>query len=617
MTAFRRTSAQVDTPSPPTRAARWQGEASSDSQEDRFGSRVWIVLTLFAVIVLGVAPIGWYIGATQPERPDRHYVVDGREIRFHFGDDQRWAHPDWNDRDWPQIAWNGSPARSGIYWLRFRVSAPVKGEALPSGARITSPRAYELFWDGALLARNGVPGNSGDEEKPGRLDVLFNVPEASMGPGEHVVAMRVSSFHDWAPRGAPTYFKLDEPANIQSWKTTNALCPTAATGAMMFLTVVCGSFWILAVRRSALLWLTAMSLAAAAMQGLIVYRWLYNYPANWYFHVTMAGWWCSGLLAWCFAGFVVDHFAVPHRRWLLALLAPLLGVVAHFSPANQASESAGMLLAAFTAVLLPLGWAMRRRRPGAWIVLVGVTVSGGWFLSGWLQLDFSSQFSPALIGVTVAMALQLRIDHRAARQARLTAARLEIELLKKSLQPHFLMNTLTALAQTVEENPAGAVKLIEDLAEEFRTLSAMAGEFQVSLGRELELCRTHLRVMRARTDLDWQLTTESIDEDLPVPPALFLTLIENGFSHQRTRRGATTFSLRADAGPAGVRYTFHSPGEITAQAERVRGGTGLRYLHARLEESFPGAWSLTQSLVADGWETVIELRGPGSRRVFA
>jgi LytS/YehU family sensor histidine kinase len=151
------------------------------------------------------------------------------------------------------------------------------------------------------------------------------------------------------------------------------------------------------------------------------------------------------------------------------------------------------------------------------------------------------------------------------------------------------------------------VKLIDDLAEEFRTLAAISGEKQVPLGRELELCRVHLRVMRARTDLDWKLAVDGVDPAAQVPPALFLTLIENGFSHQRARKDATTFALQADARGDGVRYTFLSPGTVTPETSRVTGGTGLRYVRARLEESFPGAWSLSQGPVSDGWQTVIEV----------
>jgi hypothetical protein len=71
--------------------------------------------------------------------------------------------------------------------------------------------------------------------------------------------------------------------------------------------------------------------------------------------------------------------------------------------------------------------------------------------------------------------------------------------------------------------------------------------------------------------------------------------------------GATTFVLRSQTERDRVRYLFQSPGKVV-EKERVLGGTGLRYIRARLEESFPGAWSLSQNEIADGWETSIEFR---------
>ncbi len=574
----------------------------------------FVAFALLGLFVIIIATISWLIDTTQPKAADHRYVVDGRKVLLHRGDDSRWAARDWDDRKWTPIVWSSAPAHAGIYWLRFRIRAPAQNVSLPTGARITATWAYELYWDGTRLVRNGTPGNSREEEKPGRLDVLFTLPESLIGPGDHLVALRISSHRDGFPAGAPMYFKLDDPSVVHAWKASNALCPVAASGVMSFLTVVCGLFWLLAGRRPALLWLAALCLATTVMECLTVFRWLYDIGANWYYPVTLAGWLSAGLLAWCFVGFVATQFGMPRRSWLLLALAPLLFFAALLSPLNRGFEADWMLLTAFGAAIIPLVWAILKRRRGAWIVVAGILMSGSWFLAEKYWIDFFSQFFPALVSVIVDIALQIQLERSEARQARLTAARLEIDLLKKSMQPHFLMNTLTALAQTVEENPARAVKLIDDLADEFRRLSAMAGEKQVPLARELELCRAHLGVMRARTDMEWKLDAEGVDGTAPVPPALFLTLIENGFSHQRAHKGATTFTLRAAVRDHGVRYTFVSPGAVTPAAGRAAGGTGLRYVYARLEESFPGTWSLVQNAAPGGWETIIDLRLPATNQ---
>ncbi|MDO8543327.1 MAG: hypothetical protein Q7S40_23055 [Opitutaceae bacterium] len=55
------------------------------------------------------------------------------------------------------------------------------------------------------------------------------------------------------------------------------------------------------------------------------------------------------------------------------------------------------------------------------------------------------------------------------------------------------------------------------------------------------------------------------------------------------------------------RYVFLSPGEVHAPPGRPAGGTGLRYVKARFDESFPGGWTLVDGPAADGWQTVIEI----------
>ena len=66
--------------------------------------------------------------------------------------------------------------------------------------------------------------------------------------------------------------------------------------------------------------------------------------------------------------------------------------------------------------------------------------------------------------------IQVRQVRREREAAQLKSARLEVELLRRQIQPHFLMNTLTALAEWVEQEPRVASKMIQALSEEFRVL---------------------------------------------------------------------------------------------------------------------------------------------------
>jgi hypothetical protein len=306
------------------------------------------------------------------------------------------------------------------------------------------------------------------------------------------------------------------------------------------------------------------------------------------------------------------------KRWLVLpfLMETAVAFLQSSAPFNVLTRP--LWRVSFVALLILAAWGIWRKRSGAWLLLGGTTMTLAWHEHNPQHFEhtgFMVGFLPILVAMIAAIALRLRAERLQARDTRLLAARMEIELLKKSLQPHFLMNTLTALSQVIEEKPAAAVRLIDDLAVEFRSLARFSAEKSVLIGEELALCRAHLGVMSARTDRAWKLEAAGIDATASIPPALFLTLIENGFSHQRARLDETTFTLRAERTGERVRYIFYSPGTVTPEGERVVGGTGLRYICARLEESFQGAWKLTQGAVPGGWETVIDLLHTSSAEV--
>jgi hypothetical protein len=553
--------------------------------------------------------------ARRPVIADR---VVRSNLRIRLGDEARWARPDWDDHDWERLgSMFDSPMHQGIFWLRFRVRSPDPADRVPTGAWIMGLMAYEMYWDGVLITRNGAPAYRAEEEVPGRMDVLSIIPEAMTGPGEHVVAMRISSYRDRFPGDKSWFlFFMEEPTTILRWEMQNGIYPTLAAGAMFILAAVCALGWYFGGRHTPLLCVGAMCLGAAMAQALTALRWFYNYPTDWHYPLTMASAACYGVVAWCLVAFVFTNFAVPWRRRVLLGLLPLFTLLCGLTPE---ARGVWVTLTAFGVAIGPLTWLTWHRRLGAWPVLAGVIVSAGWLLANpWLYAwtGFLFRFSPVLIGVAVAIALWVRLERREAQQTRLMATRLEIELLKKTLQPHFLMNTLTALMEVIEQNPSLAIKLIDDLAGEFRLLAAMSAEKTVSLAQELELCRTHLRVMSVRIGRECGLELEGMDESAyraaRVPPALFLTLIENGFSHQSLVSSPAVFKLHGFVSPGGaVRYTFVSPGEVRGDS-RTPGGTGLRYIRARLEESSPGRWAFDGQATAQGWESVITIGWPAT-----
>jgi hypothetical protein len=596
---------------------------------------------LFIVARAQTAPAGYPDDVPWPVTP---------EFKIKKGDDPRWAGPDFDDRDWTKTRLRDLPSRDGIYWIRFKVKRRqavnlVPGEALSSSALVSSLQltlrkwsafnpeslrdgfavsvvaSYELFWDGRLIGRNGRPSATPEDEQAGYVDNLFQIPIELTEPGEHTVAIRLSSQGTGFP--SATYslnFVMGNFRDLLVTRTRQALLSVIAFGGALVVSLVAGLGWLAAGRRRSLLLMSALCAAAALMQALQAWRWLFEYPYSWHYPRLVAITLLVGAVGTLLVMFLQEFFAIPRRGWQLAVLAAFL-VGSWFSSPVYNSISLIMASCAFTMALALSVWAVVKRRRGARYVFAGMLASLLLLRVSprdYLESTFLFSFGAPMAGCLVALALQLSDERRAARQAALTAARLEAELLRKQLQPHFVMNTLTALLEVVEHEPKTAVTLIEALAEEFRALARMSGEKLVSLGEELALCRTHLTVMSLRYGAQHVLVTEGTQENAAVPPAVFLTLLENGLTHQRTRRDGAgeenVFRLRAEqrAGDAGVRYEFFSPGAPAVKAENRHGakreGTGMRYVRARMEESFAGRWTLTDGPVAGGWRTVIELK---------
>ncbi len=549
------------------------------------------------------------------------------ELRLKHGDDPRWAARDWDDADWQKIAADEFPARDGIYWVRFQFVRSERQAGLSPGEYsflwpTTDPEApinclfsasvysFELYWDGRLLARSGVVGGSRAEEIAGPLDHLILLPEDLRGPGEHIVALRMSSYHYNFPatRFSPG-FRLDNYERRMNFQARQPLFPLVGAGGSLLMAAVSGVFYWFLERRRALLICSGLSAVLALFYALIALRWLYNAPYDWHcprlVAITALMTVIGGLLPWL----LLEQFAMPRRHWCLAVLAPLLVCAWLASPIYEI-KALWTCRAMLTVSLGITGWAVWRRRSGAWFVLAGV-LFGLLMVRTECRVFLDPSFFLILGGlvlfVFIALGARLRADREHAKETVLTAARLEIELLKKNLQPHFLLNTLTAISEVIEQDPPGAVRFIDDLAAEFRSLARMSGEKLVPLAQELDLSHAHLRVIARRTGRSFVLESEGENGAALVPPALFLTLIENGLVHQRPPDGAV-FRLRVAQTGSGVRYTFFSPGVPREPAvHRPAGGTGLRYMKARLEESFPGRWAFSHQQAAEGWETVIDL----------
>ncbi|MEO8452706.1 MAG: histidine kinase, partial [Gemmatimonadota bacterium] len=123
-------------------------------------------------------------------------------------------------------------------------------------------------------------------------------------------------------------------------------------------------------------------------------------------------------------------------------------------------------------------------------------------------------------------------------QTQLAEARLET--LRSQLNPHFLFNTLNAVAALVERDPKGVRRMIARLSELLRSTLEGSAEPEIPLSRELDLLRVYLEIMTIRFQGLLETTVDAAPEilDALVPNLILQPLVENAMKHGVSRAEA-------------------------------------------------------------------------------
>jgi len=550
------------------------------------------------------------------------------EGRVRFGDDPAWAMPGFDDRAWPTRRLYRAPDTTGIHWIRATVTLDEEtAGARPARIELAVLASSEVYWDGVRVGSNGRIGRTPAEEVPGTIHATFHVPDSLYTPGEHMIALRLSNHA--MPSDFSYYLYV---LNVGRYETgtlsTRALLPLLFVGGFLFIVVYCGVLFVLDPRRRAVGVLALLCLAVSLLIGAESLRALVNYPYDWHAVRVHAITGLTAAVGLLLIGFVAERFDVPRRGSVLAGVALGFAALAAFVPGADYAVL-GMYVVALGSALAMAGWAAWRGRRGGWIAVGGLTLgllvlAGTGF--GFASSYFSPVFAALVVGLLGTLAVQAHRDTERRRTAQLRETRLELELLKRQIQPHFLMNTLTAAMEWIEAEPTEGSRFLGALADVLRRLGEMSGERLVPVRQELDLCRSYLEVMSYRGDAAFTLDTRDVDPDAWMPPAILHTLLENGLTHNTYPAGhAASFHLTEEPteDASRRRYTLTTPpgtspahgaadpaNEMVNSTNGAAGdeGTGLRYVRTRLEEVAPGAWTLRSTSDAEaGWTTVIEL----------
>ena len=199
----------------------------------------------------------------------------------------------------------------------------------------------------------------------------------------------------------------------------------------------------------------------------------------------------------------------------------------------------------------------------------------------------------ASVYAAIVMVVLLLEARREAAERTVVAARMErslvaarLDSLQAQIRPHFLFNTLNALAVLARRGDSAAVDhAIGDLGELLRASFDAPGRHEVPLRDELAFTERYLGLQRirfpGRLHVEWQIDNDA--RDALVPVLLLQPLIENAIEHglATTRGGRVHVRAGRREGMLELEVADDGPGFAGTPSAR-EGGVGLTNSRDRL-----------------------------------
>jgi two-component system sensor histidine kinase AlgZ len=270
------------------------------------------------------------------------------------------------------------------------------------------------------------------------------------------------------------------------------------------------------------------------------------------------------------------------------------------------SLSVGVLYTAWLSVLLTVVLCKARpvmqRLPGMWpyagiwgvlMGMVGVTS----VTLAWIDHNIGSGLTPVstarfvrdtLLATGLLGAALLRYFYVVAQwQTRVEAtAQAQVAALQARIRPHFLFNSMNAVAALIRVDPDAAERTVENLAELFRAALGSDGASPGTLGEEWRLVDQYLEIETLRLGARLRVERDiDVPEALPMPRLLLQPLVENAIRHgiQPSREGGV-LRLGGRRVDGGVALTVDNPLADTPATPGT--GHGLRSVRERVRLHF-------------------------------
>lgn len=174
----------------------------------------------------------------------------------------------------------------------------------------------------------------------------------------------------------------------------------------------------------------------------------------------------------------------------------------------------------------------------------------------------------------------------------------QLDALRRQIEPHFLFNSLNAIAGLVREKQNdAAVNMIAALSDFLRRTLEDSGRQQVRLHEEIDFLQKYLDIQKVRFGDRLRLSLDIPQEILPaqVPSLILQLMVENAVKHGISKLASGgAIRIAASRSNGMLRLNVYNDGpSLPADWEKTNAGIGLLNMRTRLRSLYGGAFELS------------------------
>lgn len=225
---------------------------------------------------------------------------------------------------------------------------------------------------------------------------------------------------------------------------------------------------------------------------------------------------------------------------------------------------------------------------------------------------YASIMTSLIINYLFSFIFRLALDYFKVRkdQKRLEeyTSKVELDLLKAQVQPHFLFNTLNNIYYVAQRESPQSAQLIEKLANIMRYFVDEASKALVKLPIDIQFLKDYIDLERMRMLHPMQVDFEMnvVPNAVELPPMLIIPLVENVFKHGIDKRSKENYlSLKIESSDGKLKINVSN--KVFEEKNEQQGGNGLKNLIARLDILYGKNYRFEKTLTNNIFNANLEL----------